>query len=183
MVRVQLFFNGISEIVGSAGLSVVLLVDAERQRSLTVVCDRAMTEQLALRVNRVPDSETFLPEVLWYMLRTEGLATKDFELLVYGVKDGQYLVTLMNRQAVALKHIRMSDAVLLNYFSNIPLFIEKRLFDQQASPIPSTKTGIAIPINVIDTEHLNRELEKAISEENYRLASHLHEELKKRKKQ
>lgn len=182
MFRIQLFFSDISEIIGSDGLSVVLLVDANRQRTLTVVCDKAMTAQIALRVNRIPAKETFLPEVLWEMIKSTGQTVKDFEMLIYDVRDGQYMVTLLNRQTATLRQIRMSDAILLNHISHIPIFIEKELFERQASPIPNNKTGISIPINVIDTEHLNRELEKAISEENYRLASHLHEELKKRKK-
>lgn len=182
MLRVQLFFNSISEIIGSDGLSVVLLVDASQQRTLTVVCDKAMTTQISMRVNKMPGSNYFLPEVLWEIMLSSGHAAKDFELLVYAVKDGQYMVTLVNK-SVTLKHIRMSDAILLNYFSHIPIYIEKELFERQASPMPTPQTGISIPINTIDTDQLNQELEKAISEENYRLASHLHEELKKRKKQ
>lgn len=181
MLRIQLFFNSISEIIGSDGLSVVLLVDASQQRTLTVVCDKAMTTQISMRINKMPGCNTFLPEVLWEMMLSSGHDIKDFELQIYDVKDGQYMVILLNK-STTLKHIRMSDAILLNYFSHIPLYIERELFERQASPIPTAQTGISIPINTIDTDQLNRELEKAISEENYRLASHLHEELKKRKK-
>ena len=43
--------------------------------------------------------------------------------------------------------------------------------------------GISIPINTLDTDRLNLELERAIEAEDYMLASYLHEELQRRIKQ
>lgn len=178
MNRVQLFYKDISEIMGSNGFSVVRLTDVDEQRAICVICDKAMSDQMAIRYNHMPGREQMLPEVLLQMMADEGLG--DMELTVYDIVDGQYRVSLFNKRIHLLKSIRLSDAVLLHYIARIPIYIDEDLMIRQSSPYSPGAHGISIPINTLDTEHLNRELERAIAEENYRLASHLHEEIKKR---
>ena len=180
MNRVQLFYKDMSEIVGSDGFSVVRLTDIDEQRAICVICDRAMTEQMTIRFNRLPGHQLMLPEVLMQMLQSEGKG--ELELMVYDVVDGQYLVSLLNKRSLTLRPIRMSDAVLLHYISKIPFYMEEGLMRRQCTPYTLEAQGISIPINTLDTEQLNRELQRAIDTENYRLASHLHEELQKRNK-
>ena len=43
-----------------------------------------------------------------------------------------------------------------------------------------TQTQLAIPINTMDVKHLKSALEKAVDDENYELASHLRDEIKRR---
>ena len=158
---VQLFYKDFSEIMGSNGFSVARLTDADEQRAISVICDKAMTEQMSIRFNRLPGRKMMLPEVLFQMMSDAGMG--NLELMVYD--------------------IRMSDAVLLHYITRIPFYINEELMIRQSSPYTPEARGIPIPINTLDTERLNLELERAIAEEDYRLASHLHEELQKRSKQ
>ena len=181
MNRVQLFYKDLSEIAGSNGFSIVRLTDAGERNVLCVICDKAMSEQLTIRFHRLPFHQQMLPEVLLQMLESDGKA--DLELMVYDIIDGQYRVSLLNKRSLTLKPIRMSDAVLLHYISRIPLYIEEGLMRRQCSPYNAESCNISVPINTLDTEHLTRELKRAIDEEDYRLASHLHEELQKRNKQ
>ena len=178
MSRVRLFYKDISDIVGSEGFSIVRLIDADEQRTICVICDQNMTAQLSIRHNRVPGREQMLPEVLCSMLLDEG--RNDLELMVYDIQDGQYCVTLLNRRTLSLKPIRMSDAVLLHYISKIPLYMDASLMMRQSIPYKPETSGLSIPINTLDTDWLNKELKRAIEAEDYRLASNLHEELKKR---
>jgi DNA polymerase III delta prime subunit len=76
--------------------------------------------------------------------------------------------------------IRISDAILLNVFSMIPMYIDEELFRKQRSFYTPHTSGLVIPINTISLERLKTELQKAIAEENYRLASSIHEEIQKR---
>ncbi len=181
MKRVQLFYKDYSEIVGSDGFSVARLTDIDQRRAISVICDKAMTEQISIRFNRLPGHEKMLPEVLFQML--SGGGRNQFELMVYDIHDGQYSVSLLNRSTTEVLPIRISDAVLLHYITHIPFYIDGELMDRQSAPFSPEAHGIAIPINTLDTEHLNKALERAIAEEDYRLASHLHEELQKRNKQ
>lgn len=181
MNRVLLKFKSISQIVGADGLSVVILTDPAEQRALSVICDKAMTEQLQLRITLLEHHHKLLPEVLLSMLLSQG-SIEDYELMVYDVSDGQYKATLLNKTTLTLRAIRMSDAVLLALISDIPLYIKQELMDKQSSPYTPESNGIQIPINTLETQRLNEELEKAVKEENYRLASFIHKELKRREK-
>lgn len=181
MSRLQLKFKSIAQIVGSDGLSVIVLTDLGEEKGLSVVCDKAMTDQLSLRLALNEQRYQLLPEVLVSMLLSEG-NIDDYELMVYDVADGQYKVSLMNKLTLALRPIRMSDAVLLSLISSIPLYIDEGLMMRQSSPYRPESDGIHIPINTLETHRLNEELEKAIGEENYRLASFIHKELQRREK-
>lgn len=182
--KTRLYFREMAQIADSAGLSVVVMTDEYCRQAITIICDEPMTQQLLIRLNRLPGQETMLPEALTKMLvGQDGNKTSDYELLVYAVEDGQYktdLTCLPTSQSVS---IRVSDAILLSLFSDIPLYIDTLLFMLQCSAYVPHTSGLVIPINTIGLEQLNTELQKAIAEENYRLASSLHEEIKKRTKQ
>ena len=77
--------------------------------------------------------------------------------------------------------VRMSDAVLLSIISDIPLYAENNLLKVQSVPYDENVKGVAIPINTMDMERLKLALDKAIAEENYELASHLRDEIERRK--
>ena len=181
MNRVQLFYKDIADIVGSDGFCIVRLVEKTEQQSLCIICDKTVSGQFSIRLKHPPGTELFLPEVLVGMLNMTN--NSDFEIMVYDIVDGKYKATLLNKRSCMLKSIRISDAVLLHYIARIPFFIEEELMQRQSTPYVPETEGISIPINTLDSEHLNRELEKAIEAENYRLASTLHEELQRRNKQ
>ncbi len=172
-----------AQIVDSCRLSVVVLTDSENRRAMNIICDDAMTQQLLIRVHHLPNEELMLPETLIQMFVVNGpYAKQDYELLVYGVKEGQYLTELTCIPTGVSVPIRISDAILLSIVADISLYIDEMLFLRQSAKYVPHTSGLVIPINTISLEQLNEELKKAIADENYRLASSLHEEIKKRKK-
>ena len=175
MQRTLLRFENLQQVVGSEELSVIMLTDELRKRLLTVVCDQDMTRQLKLRLSRPDVCRTMLPEVLLQMLPSH------YEMLIVGIYDGQYQVMLMNIDTGESVRMRMSDAVLLSVISNVPLYIEERLMQQQCQPFDEQATGVAIPINTMDMLRLKRCLNHAVEEENYELASQLRDEINRRK--
>lgn len=179
--KVQLFFREMAQIAGSEGISVVVLSDSAGCWALTIICDEPMTQQLLVRFNHLPGEHQMLPEVLTQMLFiTTATSSEDYELLTYDVAEGQYKTVLVSHTTGHSIPLRMSDALLLSTLAKIPLFMEERLFQRQRSLFTPHTSGLVIPINTIGLEQLNEELKKAIAEENYRLASSLHEEIKKR---
>lgn len=181
--RTQLIFQTVKDIEGADGTSLVVLTDQAKCRALTVICDKAMAQQFLLRIRHTPDLSTMLPEVLVGLLFSDGLTANDFEMMVYNVLNGRYLVTLLNKQTLRMHNIRMTDAILLSYISGIPLYIDEMLMRRQCTDYVPNSRGLSIPINTIDLERLNKELAKAIENEDYRLASHLHEEIQRRAKE
>ena len=179
MNMVRLFFKDLSEVVGGNGFSVVRLVDANEQRAIGVIIDKLTSDQLTWRIRRVPDREKMLPEVLASLLMADSSANS-LELRVYGVLNGQYQTILVHRNTLSLRSIRISDAVLLHYIAKVPLYMEADLLQRQSVPFVAQQKGISIPINTLDTERLTQELQRAIDDEDYRLASILHDELRRR---
>lgn len=175
MQRILLRFENMQQIMGSEDLSVILLTDEARQRALSVVCDAEMTKQILIRLqgNRKVN-KTMLPEALLQLLPSV------YEMMIVGIYDGQYQVMLMDVKNGEQVRIRTSDAVLLSIISHIPLYIEERLMQRQSVPFDESATGVAIPINSMDTPRLKAALHNAIEEENYELASHLRDEIKRR---
>lgn len=183
MERFPLKYRSLSEIIGSAdGMGIITLTDESEERALNIICDKTMVSQLQMRANRLDICQRLLPEVLTAMLQ-EYVDLKKLELTVYDIKDGQYLVTLMNTDNYSIRQIRMSDAILLHVINDIPLYIEQKLMQAQSVPFHPYVERVSIPINVLETAKLREELDKAVEEENYLLASYIKEELNRREKQ
>jgi hypothetical protein len=162
--------------VGADELSVIVLTDEERRRALSVVCDGPMTHQFVMRFHLPAISKTFLPEALLELMDI------NHEMTIYGIHNGQYQVVLADRSYERSVRIRMSDAVLLMVINHdIPLYIEETLMQRQCVPFDPEATGIAIPINTMDSQRLDEALRHAIEVENYELASHLRDEINRRK--
>lgn len=178
--RTRLFFSSVSEIVGGNGIGVVTLSDAGGERAITIVCDSAMKYQLGLRNAEWRNRNKLLPEVLVTMLSNFALLSQ-FEMNIYDLIDGEYKVTLFDTDSLHICQIRLSDAALLTRICDIPLYIDNELFLRQSAPFNKEANRMAIPINTLSKEKLKEELQKAIAQEDYRLASIIKEEIGKRK--
>lgn len=173
MKKIRLRFENLQQVKGSDFMGVILLTDEDRLNVISVVCDEAMSQQLTLRLQSKPLCRTMLPEAL------VGLLSSKYEMMVYGLYQGQYQVVLMSCQGETAR-LRMSDAVLLMLISDIPLYIEENLMKRQSTPYDETAKGIAIPINTMDEPRLKMALQHAIDDENYELASQLRDEINRR---
>lgn len=179
MNKIKLVFKGVSEIVGGDNLGLLVLTDGAETRQLTIVCDKQMEYQFGLRMKKLPIVNRLLPEVLVEMIATQ--TNIDFEVIIHDICDGQYQAMIVNKDTLQTIAMRASDAILLAYISEKPIYIEERLMMRQSVPYTAGTSGMTIPVNAISGDMLQLALDKAIEEENYELASHLHEELKRRK--
>ena len=180
MTKERLIFKGVSEIVGTEDLGLLILTDEVKERQITVVCDKAMAVQLELRIKKIPITRIMLPEVLCNILKSNvGL---NFELLIDNIIDGQYRTLLYDKDTMESRLIRASDAVLLSIVASIPLYIETGLMKRQSVMYNENAKGVSLPVNTISDEMLQSALDKAIADENYELASHLRDEKKRRNK-
>ncbi len=180
MTKERLIFKGVSEIVGTEDLGLLILTDEAKERQITIVCDKAMAVQLELRIKKIPITRIMLPEVLCRMLKNNG--GLDYELLIDNIIDGQYRTILYDKETMDPLLIRASDAVLLSIVANIPLYIEAGLMRRQSVMYNENAKGVSLPVNTISDEMLQAALDKAIADENYELASHLRDEKKRRTK-
>ena len=122
-----------------------------------------------------------LPEILWQTIKTIG--NFHFEIIVKNIVDGQYKVFLKNVDTQDEICMRASDAVLLSYISDVPIYIDAQLMSQQSVLYNKEAKGLSLPVNSLTDEMIMSALDKAIHNENYELASSLRDEIKRRKKQ
>ena len=95
MTKERLIFKGVSEIVGTNDLGLLILTDENHDRQITIVCDKAMAVQLELRVKKIPITRIMLPEVLCKLVKdSSGL---NYELVIDDIIDGQYRTLLYNK--------------------------------------------------------------------------------------
>jgi len=174
MPKIKLVFKGVSEIVGSDDLGVLVLTDEKEIRQITIVCDKAMAVQAELRVHQLPLTRIMLPEVLCRVLSDQTEVR--LEILISGIENGQYRVLLYNTDTLEPMLIRASDAVLLSIAGNIPIYIERDLMMRQSVPFRVNSRGVSLPVNTISDEMLKTALAKAIEDEDYELASQLRDE-------
>lgn len=178
MNKVRLIFKSVTEIVGSDNVGLLILVDEQQQRQLTIPCDRNMLYQFSLRVQKVPITNRMLLEVLWQVIRSQ--TTMRFEILINDLIEGQYRAVLYNVETLEPILIRISDAMLLAYVSDIPIYIDEKLMKKQSVKYVHNAQGMSIPVNTLTDEMLKKALNKAIEDEHYELASLLRDEMKRR---
>jgi hypothetical protein len=178
MNKVPLHFKNISQIIGSEKLGLLVLVDEKEQWQLAIPCDEAMLQQFELRVSKVPVMNLMLPEVLWQMISSQTDA--HFEVLINDLIEEQYRAILLNVDTLEQVSIRASDAILLSFISKIPLYIEEKLMNRQSVPYHRSSESMAMPLNAISNRMLKEALDKAVEDENYELASHLRDEMRRR---
>ena len=94
--------------------------------------------------------------------------------------DGQYRVTLFNKTTSEHIAIRATDAILLSFISKIPIYIEARLMALQRTPFRENARGVAMPLNSLTRDMLDKALAKAVKDEDYETASFLRDEINRR---
>lgn len=175
----QLIYKGIAEIVGSESLAVITLADLSETHAISVICDSAMRYQLEIREHKELCTRLF-PEVMFNMLK-DITAVNSLRILIDGIDDGEYKASIICLENDNSYPIRLSDAILLAKIGNIPIFMENTLMLKQSSAYQAHTDKLSIPINALSIEKLKDALDKAVREENYRLASIIKQELNNRK--
>ena len=182
--RVRLQLDSMGSIQGDDNVCVVILVEETRRMQLSFVTDDDMRRQLSLRLHKKEgDTRTskLLPEVMWESLR--GFSdSQDYEMVVESVgEDGEYHTILYNKIFGGKYDIRLSDAVLLQEVSGIPLYIKLSLVRHQMVPYTAGSNTTSIPINVMPLAVLEKGLTDSIAKEDYHMAQRLKDEINKRK--
>jgi hypothetical protein len=180
--RVRLIFRSLSEIVGNGDIGLLVLTDSAEQRQVVMPCDRHSLKEFARRIDQGAESERLLPEVLWSVLRWQ--TDLRMEIHIDYLYEEQYQAVLANVDTLEELPIDLPDAVMLSYISrgDIPVMMDQQLFRRQSTVYDSEAIGVQLPVNTISNEMLQTQLDKAVDNENYEVASQLRDELKRREK-
>uniref|UniRef100_A0AB33JJE3 BFN domain-containing protein n=2 Tax=unclassified Prevotella TaxID=2638335 RepID=A0AB33JJE3_9BACT len=179
MSKTEIIFKNVSEIIGTKDKGLLVLVDKNEEYLLSITCERYDMQLFDLYFAKGKVLERMLPTVLWSIISSGQ--SNSFELLILDVVDGQYMTVLNNVETLEQYAINAADGVLLAYLAKLPINIDTHLWERQRVPYNPNGNGVALPVNVISTPMLKEALERAIRDEDYKLASNLSDELKRRK--
>lgn len=179
--RVKLVYQGVTEIVGSPDTALLILTDENKARQLSIICDKHMEREFILRDTKQAFTQNLLPEVLCQLISLH--ASTSYELCITSIDDGKYQASLKDTLNFTSTPIRVSDGILFANITQLPIYIDKELFERQSIPYQEGNTKMAIPLNTLNDEMLNNALEKAVNTENYKMAAYVKQEIERRKKQ
>ncbi len=177
MEKVRLRVKDVLSIMDGEGTSLVILVDEEAKRQVSVIVDQTTVERIEYRRTKPKTNEKLLPEALCSII--EGMGGS-MEIIIFNVIGGEYKAMLNCEQMPYPIRLFISDAVILSIVADIPIFIESALMKRQSVPYQKGEMGIALPVNTLSLDMLRRALNQAVADENYELASHLRDEMNRR---
>ena len=183
-VRLESVYNINSS---DGNMSIVSLVSNDETRQLTFICDRCFIDKFALHDDDIDEQNgkpsRLLPEVLLRVIdAVDDSLLDDLRVIITGISDGEYQSYLVASDNRICFPIRLVDAVLLSKISSVCLYVRKDVLLRQGSVY--SKDDIytkSMPISILPTSKLKNALEKALRDEDYRLAKVLSDELKNRK--
>lgn len=178
----RLVYRSIAEIVDGSGQCIITLTDLEGRRALNVLCDDAAKLQHLMRNTPIKERKDRLVEVLGQVYLGDFRSGR-FQIHIYDLSAGEYKTLLVDTMGYREYPIRLVDAVLLARVCDVNIFIRADLFMRQYMVYDPNAKRASLPLNILDTEKLEYELERAVNAEDYRFASLLHEELTRRKEE
>lgn len=183
-VRLESVYNINSS---DGNMSIVSLVSNDETRQLTFICDRCFIDKFELHDDDIDEQNgkpsRLLPEVLLRVIdAVDDSLLDDLRVIITGISDGEYQSYLVASDNRICFPIRLVDAVLLSKISSVCLYVRKDVLLRQGSVY--SKDDIytkSMPISILPTSKLKNAFEKALRDEDYRLAKVLSDELKNRK--
>ena len=123
MERVRLKFKGVSEIVGSDEIGLLILTDIAEQNQLAIPCDRAMIREFGLRIGHAEVVGRLLPEVLWHVIAMQ--TNMQFEVLITDIMGAREVDPGDIRSEMLIGPLRRRgvDAVLTPTFNDAEAYL------------------------------------------------------------
>ena len=178
MEKVRLKLKEVLTIADGEDTSLIILVDEKDERQISIICENDIAARIQYRQRHAKEARKLIPEALSAVIRMKGGAP--LEILIIGIYSGQYQTVLNARDLTDFVPIRDTEAVLLSVAAGIPIYIEANLMTMQSVSYKKGEHGIPLPTNTLTLDMLRKALEHAVESENYELASHLRDEIRKR---
>ncbi len=178
-MRIRLKYKSITSLVSNQSIALVVLVNEDETKQIAITCDEVMAQEILLRQSHETGIERRLPEVFAHFLALQ--MDDPYEVVINNVIDGEYRALLTDHSGIDMVPIRAIDAILLAIAAHLSIFIEEELMTMQQVDFHNSGDSMQMPINGFSEEMLQEALKKAIENENYEMASHLRDELNRRK--
>lgn len=179
----ELKVQSVSKCTKDGSLYLAILQERHGNRVLPVMIERDSAFQLLKKMKGadeigVPSSMADVMRVAFYQ---SGMDLD--EVRVAAVQAGVtycHILYRVNETYRMIRYCKASDSLILAYTFGCPITINNELLEQQY--MREVGDGAySVPVNSVSLEALEEALKRAVEDENYELASHLRDEIERRK--
>lgn len=181
---VELYVTNVRKIEADKTRCVISLQRANDVREFIFFTDEHNAAQIAVRAFPRKSHPTNVS--LWSEFTVSALNAFDTKIRDVTIIRGhdemfRSIVTMLNSDTGMEVNLstNISNGVLLALSSNIPIKMERRLFED-VSGINNEENKIKVPLTLLPRKIIEQRLTKAVQAEDYELASLLRDELKRR---
>jgi bifunctional DNase/RNase len=164
---------------------VMLLQEIDGGRRLPVIIGPAEAETIANALNNVRYVRPLTHDLFVNTLKIFGIDV--VEVMIYKAVDGIFYSYIYYKKEEEIVRIdsRTSDAIALAVRTSAPIYINSSILERECIPMDAILEGKEANVdhdnlNDKDIRTLRKDLDRAIKEENYELASILRDEIVRR---
>lgn len=193
--KIELQISAMAPSGSTTGAYAMVLSEVDGVRKLPIVIGNAEAQAIAIELEQMMPSRPLTHDLFRSLARAYAIDVE--EVLIYNLADGIFfskLVTSMDGRTAEID-ARTSDAVAIAVRFNCPIYCYESILDiagvntddsLEEESAASEGTGLSKTSSEEDTEsmtmeELQRQLDDALSQEDYEMASKIRDEMKKRK--
>lgn len=174
---IKLHFDNATDIPGTEA-SIITLADEQQTRMLTAIGETAVANAICIREHDKELTKFSCVETMFKMLKSHGQV--DCELHITEIECMHYKVCIYDKVTDMKFPVKFADGILIAVVTNSPIMIKEDLMKKKAAKYRKDNKHFVAPINEISKDLLNKNLEQAISDEDYEKAAIIKKELDRR---
>ncbi len=177
---IRLKVHEISKIHVRDAQYLLILKEVGGKRLMPVLADKREAEDLLFASNREPKFHAPWTQVMKALGVQFGLIVEG--VILSEIRNSRYLAQVQMQHEGTPMSMEMDaiQALIMALTFRCPIFIEEELFERQYNR-SDAQGAVSLPIDALTVPMLEDALRDAIREENYELASHLRDEINRRR--
>jgi bifunctional DNase/RNase len=163
----------------------LLLQEVDGDRRLPVIIGPVEAQAITVALNHIGPVRPLTHDLFASTLRVFGIDV--MEVVIYEAVDGVFYSYIYYKRRGKTVHVdsRTSDAIALAVRASAPIYINASILEKECMPMDAMseeeEAGAGYDqLSDMDIHTLRRNLDRAVGEENYELASILRDEIKRR---
>lgn len=163
----------------------MLLQEVDGNRQLPIIIGAAEAQAITFTLNNIRPTRPLTHDLFSNTLSIFGIEVE--EVMIYKAVDGVFYsyIYFKKEEEVTRADSRTSDAIALALRANAPIYISESVLDKEcisleASSEKKKEEADRSDLGDRDIQALRKELDRAVKEENYELASVLRDEIARR---
>lgn len=192
MEKVKLEIVGLSYSQTQSGAYALVLAETGGKRSLPIIIGGFEAQAIAIELEKMTPTRPLTHDL--FKSFAQSFQIDVIEVVIYNLIEGVFYAKLICSKDGKFSEIdaRTSDAIALGVRFKCPIYTYENILAsagilldenaelQQDSPTPETSAPAEKPVATYNVQELEQQLQEAIENEDYELASRLRDEINKR---